>query len=94
MFPFYVRFQVKLDQSQAPPSKVLHIRNIPQEAQEADILAMAIPFGKPTNLVRPKNKTQVRRVPRRPSSIKSARHNMTRLGEQARICGRVLGVMT
>ncbi|XP_074641885.1 polypyrimidine tract-binding protein 1-like isoform X18 [Tubulanus polymorphus] len=43
--------KVKLDQSQAGPSKVLHVRNVPQDATVADIVMLGVPFGKVTNYV-------------------------------------------
>jgi polypyrimidine tract-binding protein 2 len=52
--------QVKLDKNQnGKPSKVIHIRNIPNEVTEAEIIHLGIPFGRVTNVLVLKGKNQV-----------------------------------
>ncbi|XP_048384089.1 polypyrimidine tract-binding protein 3 isoform X1 [Stegostoma tigrinum] len=41
-----------------PPSRVLHIRKIPNEVSEAEVLSLGLPFGKVTNLLMLKGKNQ------------------------------------
>ncbi|XP_032874069.1 polypyrimidine tract-binding protein 3 isoform X2 [Amblyraja radiata] len=48
----------KGDGSPNPPSRVLHIRKIPYEISEAEVLSLGIPFGKVTNLLMLKGKNQ------------------------------------
>jgi len=51
---------VKLDKNQnGKPSKVIHIRNIPNEVTEAEIIHLGIPFGRVTNVLVLKGKNQV-----------------------------------
>ena len=53
--------RVRLDQSSPnPPSKVIHIRNIPSEVSEAEVIHLGIPFGRVTNVLVLKGKNQVR----------------------------------
>ncbi|KAJ9578610.1 hypothetical protein L9F63_005167, partial [Diploptera punctata] len=50
---------VKLDKNQTgKPSKVIHIRNIPNEVTEAEIIHLGIPFGRVTNVLVLKGKNQ------------------------------------
>ncbi|XP_046852492.1 polypyrimidine tract-binding protein 1-like [Xenia sp. Carnegie-2017] len=42
----------RMKQDDNPPSKVLHIRNLPDAATEADILQLGIPFGKIVNILK------------------------------------------
>lgn len=42
------------------PSRVIHIRNIPNEVTEAEIIHLGIPFGRVTNVLVLKGKNQVR----------------------------------
>ncbi|XP_062847500.1 polypyrimidine tract-binding protein 2 isoform X1 [Trichomycterus rosablanca] len=42
----------------APPSRVLHIRKLPNEVSEAEIIALGLPFGKVTNILTLKGKNQ------------------------------------
>uniref|UniRef100_A0A3B4EA65 RRM domain-containing protein n=1 Tax=Pygocentrus nattereri TaxID=42514 RepID=A0A3B4EA65_PYGNA len=42
----------------APPSRVLHIRKLPNEVSEADVIALGLPFGKVTNILTLKGKNQ------------------------------------
>jgi polypyrimidine tract-binding protein 1 len=51
--------QVKLDTKNQKPSKVIHIRNIPNEVTEAEIIHLGIPFGRVTNVLVLKGKNQV-----------------------------------
>ncbi|XP_067886760.1 polypyrimidine tract-binding protein 3 isoform X2 [Heterodontus francisci] len=48
----------KGDGSPNPPSRVLHIRKIPNEVSEAEVLSLGLPFGKVTNLLMLKGKNQ------------------------------------
>lgn len=53
-------FQAKLDKSHSgKPSRVIHIRNIPNEVTEAEIVHLGIPFGRVTNVLVLKGKNQV-----------------------------------
>lgn len=45
---------------EAPPSRVLHIRKLPSEVSETEIIALGLPFGKVTNILTLKGKNQVR----------------------------------
>ena len=40
------------------PSKVIHIRNIPSDVTEAEIIHLGIPFGRVTNVLVLKGKNQ------------------------------------
>ncbi|KYN19215.1 Polypyrimidine tract-binding protein 1 [Trachymyrmex cornetzi] len=52
-------FQVKLDKSHSgKPSRVIHIRNIPNEVTEAEIIHLGLPFGRVTNVLVLKGKNQ------------------------------------
>ncbi|XP_072904706.1 polypyrimidine tract-binding protein 3 isoform X5 [Hemitrygon akajei] len=48
----------KGDGSPNPPSRVLHIRKIPNDVSETEVLSLGIPFGKVTNLLMLKSKSQ------------------------------------
>uniref|UniRef100_UPI00398F20CB polypyrimidine tract-binding protein 3 isoform X1 n=1 Tax=Pristiophorus japonicus TaxID=55135 RepID=UPI00398F20CB len=48
----------KGDGSPSSPSRVLHIRKIPNEVSEAEVLSLGLPFGKVTNLLMLKGKNQ------------------------------------
>jgi polypyrimidine tract-binding protein 1 len=51
--------QVKLDQQNVgKPSRVIHIRNIPNDVSEAEIVHLGIPFGRVTNVLVLKGKNQ------------------------------------
>ncbi|XP_059472872.1 polypyrimidine tract-binding protein 3 isoform X5 [Neocloeon triangulifer] len=50
--------KVKLDTKNQKPSKVIHIRNIPNEVTEAEIIHLGIPFGRVTNVLVLKGKNQ------------------------------------
>lgn len=47
----------RLDDS--PPSRVLHIRKLPNEVSETEVIALGLPFGKVTNILMLKGKNQV-----------------------------------
>lgn len=51
--------QAKLDKSSMKPSRVVHLRNIPNEVTEAEIIHLGIPFGRVTNVLVLKGKNQV-----------------------------------
>ena len=56
----FILLQVKLDtKNPGAPSRVIHIRNIPNEVTEAEIVHLGIPFGKVTNVLVLKGKNQV-----------------------------------
>uniref|UniRef100_A0A8C4DG92 RRM domain-containing protein n=1 Tax=Dicentrarchus labrax TaxID=13489 RepID=A0A8C4DG92_DICLA len=46
----------RLDES--PPSRVLHIRKLPNEVSETEVIALGLPFGKVTNILMLKGKNQ------------------------------------
>ncbi|XP_075681709.1 polypyrimidine tract-binding protein 3 isoform X2 [Rhinoderma darwinii] len=48
----------KGDRSPCSPSRVIHIRKIPNDVSEADIISLGVPFGKVTNLLMLKSKSQ------------------------------------
>ncbi|XP_048874721.1 polypyrimidine tract-binding protein 3 [Brienomyrus brachyistius] len=48
----------KGDRSLCGPSRVLHVRKIPTEVSEAEIISLGIPFGRVTNLLMLKGKNQ------------------------------------
>jgi len=53
--------RLKMEQSQPSkikPSKVIHIRNIPNDVTEAEIIHLGIPFGRVTNVLVLKGKNQ------------------------------------
>jgi len=52
--------RAKLDTLKSPnaPSKVIHIRNIPNDVTEAEIIHLGIPFGRVTNVLVLKGKNQ------------------------------------
>lgn len=52
--------RAKLDggMKQNPPSRVIHIRNIPSDVTEAEIIHLGIPFGRVTNVLVLKGKNQ------------------------------------
>lgn len=51
----------RLDES--PPSRVLHIRKLPNEVSETEVIALGLPFGKVTNILMLKGKNQVKSKP-------------------------------
>ncbi|XP_073973838.1 polypyrimidine tract-binding protein 1 heph isoform X3 [Rhodnius prolixus] len=50
--------KAKLDKCLSKPSRVIHIRNIPNEVTEAEIIHLGIPFGRVTNVLVLKGKNQ------------------------------------
>uniref|UniRef100_H3AJA4 Polypyrimidine tract-binding protein 1 n=1 Tax=Latimeria chalumnae TaxID=7897 RepID=H3AJA4_LATCH len=48
----------KGDRSPCSPSRVLHIRKIPSDVAEAEVISLGLPFGKVTNLLMLKGKNQ------------------------------------
>ncbi|XP_039748682.1 polypyrimidine tract-binding protein 1 isoform X2 [Pararge aegeria] len=50
--------KVKLEQNVGKPSRVIHIRNIPNETTEAEIIQLGLPFGRVTNVLVLKGKNQ------------------------------------
>ncbi|XP_066901888.1 polypyrimidine tract-binding protein 3 isoform X3 [Halyomorpha halys] len=50
--------KAKLDKSSMKPSRVVHLRNIPNEVTEAEIIHLGIPFGRVTNVLVLKGKNQ------------------------------------
>ncbi|XP_036450963.1 polypyrimidine tract-binding protein 3 isoform X2 [Colossoma macropomum] len=48
----------KRDRSPCGPSRVLHVRKVPIEVSEAEVISLGIPFGKVTNLLMLKGKNQ------------------------------------
>ena len=51
--------QVKRD-NKASPSRVVHIRNLANEALDAEVLSLALPFGRVNKYLMLKGKNQVR----------------------------------
>lgn len=49
---------MKLEQTVGKPSRVIHIRNIPNDVSEAEIIHLGIPFGRVTNVLVLKGKNQ------------------------------------
>ncbi|KAI8428540.1 hypothetical protein MSG28_007308 [Choristoneura fumiferana] len=54
--------KVKLEQNVGKPSRVIHIRNIPNETTEAEIIQLGLPFGRVTNVLVLKGKNQDAKV--------------------------------
>jgi len=50
--------RIKMDGKVGKPSKVIHIRNIPNDVTEAEIIHLGIPFGRVTNVLVLKGKNQ------------------------------------
>ncbi|KAH1009222.1 hypothetical protein HUJ04_001612 [Dendroctonus ponderosae] len=50
--------KVKLEQNVGKPSRVIHIRNIPSDVSEAEIIHLGLPFGRVTNVLVLKGKNQ------------------------------------
>ncbi|XP_056374474.1 polypyrimidine tract-binding protein 3 isoform X3 [Hyla sarda] len=48
----------KGDRSPCSPSRVIHIRKIPNDVTETDVISLGVPFGKVTNLLMLKSKSQ------------------------------------
>lgn len=42
------------------PSRVIHVRKLPNDINEAEVIALGLPFGKVTNLLMLKGKNQVK----------------------------------
>lgn len=53
-FFFLLSFFIKIGK----PSRVIHIRNIPNESSEAEVIHLGIPFGRVTNVLVLKGKNQ------------------------------------
>lgn len=49
----------KGDRSPCVPSRVLHVRKVPIEVSEAEVVSLGVPFGRVTNLLMLKGKNQV-----------------------------------
>uniref|UniRef100_A0A8C2QP14 Polypyrimidine tract-binding protein 3 n=1 Tax=Cricetulus griseus TaxID=10029 RepID=A0A8C2QP14_CRIGR len=49
----------KGDRPPCSPSRVLHLRKIPCDVTEAEVISLGLPFGKVTNLLMLKGKSQV-----------------------------------
>lgn len=43
------------------PSRVVHVRKLPNDINEAEVIGLGLPFGKVTNLLMLKGKNQVRK---------------------------------
>lgn len=41
------------------PSRVIHVRKLPSDINEAEVISLGLPFGKVTNLLMLKGKNQV-----------------------------------
>uniref|UniRef100_A0A3P8NEZ8 RRM domain-containing protein n=1 Tax=Astatotilapia calliptera TaxID=8154 RepID=A0A3P8NEZ8_ASTCA len=53
-----VKFSPKQRLDESPPSRVLHIRKLPNEVSETEVIALGLPFGKVTNILMLKGKNQ------------------------------------
>lgn len=51
-------FQAKIEQNVGKPSRVIHIRNIPSDVSESEIIHLGLPFGRVTNVLVLKGKNQ------------------------------------
>ncbi|MEE6495744.1 hypothetical protein FKM82_002136 [Ascaphus truei] len=51
------------DKMEGVPSRVLHIRKLPGEVTETEVIALGLPFGKVTNILMLKGKNQLRNQP-------------------------------
>ena len=49
-----------MDGSANRPSRVLHIRGVPSDATEGEVVQLGLPFGRMTNMVLARKKNQVR----------------------------------
>ncbi|MGH0154737.1 UNVERIFIED_CONTAM: hypothetical protein FKN15_048120 [Acipenser sinensis] len=47
------------DRMDCAPSRVLHIRKLPNEVSETEVIALGLPFGKVTNILMLKGKNQI-----------------------------------
>ena len=45
---------------QSPPSKVCHIRSLPNDVTDSEVVQLGIPFGRMSNVLLLKQKNQVR----------------------------------
>ncbi|XP_043941639.1 polypyrimidine tract-binding protein 2 isoform X2 [Protopterus annectens] len=52
------RKKFKADKMDGAPSRVLHIRKLPSEVTETEVIALGLPFGKVTNILMLKGKNQ------------------------------------
>ena len=49
------------------PSRVIHVRKLPNDINEAEVISLGLPFGKVTNLLMLKGKNQVLPTTQHPS---------------------------
>ena len=47
-----------MDEAQAVPSKVLHLRNLPESVRENEVAGLALPFGRVANILLLRQKNQ------------------------------------
>ena len=47
-----------MDDAQAVPSKVLHLRNLPESVRENEVAGLALPFGRVANILLLRQKNQ------------------------------------
>ena len=68
-FLIFCFFQAKVEATvNMTPSRVIHLRGIPQDTTEGEIVQLGMPFGRMTNLLLVKKKNQVRTDTTLPSS--------------------------
>lgn len=48
-----------MDGSSNKPSRVVHIRGVPNDATEGEVVQLGLPFGRMTNMVLARKKNQV-----------------------------------
>lgn len=51
------------ERAQCVPSRVLHLRQLPVDVSEQEVLALALPFGRVSKLITLKTKNQVTAEP-------------------------------
>uniref|UniRef100_A0A8C9W3A0 Polypyrimidine tract binding protein 2 n=1 Tax=Scleropages formosus TaxID=113540 RepID=A0A8C9W3A0_SCLFO len=54
---FFKKLRVE-ERMDCPPSRVIHIRKLPNEVSETEVIALGLPFGKVTNILTLKGKNQ------------------------------------
>lgn len=50
--------QPRMDDAQTVPSKVLHLRNLPESVRENEVAGLALPFGRVANILLLRQKNQ------------------------------------
>jgi len=79
------------NRSPAPPSRVVHIRNIHSSVTEADVIQLGLPFGRVSNILMLKQKNQAFMEFERESSANTMVEYFNGAGEPS-LCGRTVFV--